>query len=344
MSKTAVWMPLYVADYLADTMRLNGAQHGAYLLLIMEYWRNGPPPDNDAELAAIARTDLKLWRKDVGPVVRRFFEVKEGSLRHKRIDLEIAKAHENSNKRRAAAQARWEQEGCKPDASASVVHTESNATRAHAPSSSPSSLPSSLRSDGAVGVNGHGGLFPDQKPPDTPEDPKKRVFQDGRAILERLGVKGEPGALIAQWLKLLNGDAPALLDTLYAAEREKPIGAVAWIRAAIKTRGADVPRDDPWGIRTWLRRQPDTKPGKHAQTGADVTCINGFPVEEMAMEIAEAARLPDSWRGNWDAFGVWMREELVSTSAAIDAIRSQARRMTEPVHSIAVFDRAVRGA
>jgi len=95
MSYNDSWMPLYIGDYLGDTMELDGAQHGAYLLLLMYYWRNGPLPVADAKLAQIARTELRLWKKTVGPVVRRFFTERDGLLHQKRCDHELARAHEN---------------------------------------------------------------------------------------------------------------------------------------------------------------------------------------------------------------------------------------------------------
>ena len=102
MSKTDAWMPLFIGDYLADTMHLDAREHGAYLLLLMYYWRNGPLPDCDRQLAGIARVSLREWTREVGPIVRAFFSLRDGVLHQKRADSERLTATENSQKRRAA--------------------------------------------------------------------------------------------------------------------------------------------------------------------------------------------------------------------------------------------------
>jgi len=60
-NKVDIWMPLYVADYLSATSRLTTEQHGAYLLLLMDYWKNGAPPNNDAVLAQITKLSPDAW-------------------------------------------------------------------------------------------------------------------------------------------------------------------------------------------------------------------------------------------------------------------------------------------
>lgn len=85
-------MPLYIADYLADTSHLSTVEHGAYMLLIMHYWRNGGLPDDDAKLARIARLTLGEWQ-DIRDTMATLFE---RGWRHKRVELELADAARKS--------------------------------------------------------------------------------------------------------------------------------------------------------------------------------------------------------------------------------------------------------
>lgn len=87
------YMPLFVADYLADTMHLSTEEHGAYLLLIMHYWRTGKPLDGDPDrLAAIARLPNDRWQS-VATVVQRLFNIRsDGTWTHDRIDAELQRA------------------------------------------------------------------------------------------------------------------------------------------------------------------------------------------------------------------------------------------------------------
>jgi uncharacterized protein YdaU (DUF1376 family) len=94
------WMPLYVGDYLGDTGHLTTTQHGAYLLLMMHYWRKGELPDDDRQLSKIAKLPLKTWC-DYRATLQDFFY--EG-WKHKRIDVELAKMTRVSEKRAIAGQ------------------------------------------------------------------------------------------------------------------------------------------------------------------------------------------------------------------------------------------------
>lgn len=92
MSKPDTWMPLYVGDYIADTMHLNTEQHGAYLLLLMTAWnRGGKLPSDDVQLALICRADKKAWSK-LRDVVLPFFELEDGQYVQRRLLAEYARA------------------------------------------------------------------------------------------------------------------------------------------------------------------------------------------------------------------------------------------------------------
>jgi uncharacterized protein YdaU (DUF1376 family) len=96
MAKPDVWMPLYVADYLADTSHLTVTEHGAYLLLIMHYWRNCGLPADEGKLARIVKCTAKEWAQ-IRDTIAEFFDE---DWSHKRIDEELASARASIERNR----------------------------------------------------------------------------------------------------------------------------------------------------------------------------------------------------------------------------------------------------
>ena len=125
MSKEAkpdTWMPLVIGDYLKDTTRLTTEQHGAYLLLIMSYWVEGPPADDDEELAATTRLDARAWKKSRDKLLR-FFRIEDGRWRHKRIDEELERWATKKAAYSARAAAGGRAKAAKRGASSSATST-----------------------------------------------------------------------------------------------------------------------------------------------------------------------------------------------------------------------------
>lgn len=86
-----IWMPLYIGDYLADTIDLTNAEHGAYLRSIMMYWRKGGAL-SQRELRAVCGKELER--------VSGFYHLEAGRWHHKRVDEELDLAY----KRKLAAE------------------------------------------------------------------------------------------------------------------------------------------------------------------------------------------------------------------------------------------------
>jgi hypothetical protein len=72
-------------------------------------------------------------------------------------------------------------------------------------------------------------------------------------------------------------------------------------------------------------------------------CLGGYAIDHTAEQLAKAAGLPASWRGNWDALGDWMRERLDIDDRVLAAVRAHAARMGDAsISSIRLFDGTVR--
>jgi uncharacterized protein YdaU (DUF1376 family) len=108
--KVDIWMPIYIGDYLSATSRLTTEQHGAYILLLMDYWKNGPPPDNDNILAQITRMSLDAWSRSRA-ILEGFFEVSDGLWKHSRVERELAESSARKTvavaRAKAGAAAKW---------------------------------------------------------------------------------------------------------------------------------------------------------------------------------------------------------------------------------------------
>lgn len=117
------WMPLYIAEYLADTGHLSTVEHGAYMLLIMHYWQNKRLPTDEHKLARICRMSIAEWSA-VRDTIADFFD---GDWKHERIETELRIACETMSKRSAAGRAAAYARHNKRSASALPIAVQSNA-------------------------------------------------------------------------------------------------------------------------------------------------------------------------------------------------------------------------
>lgn len=81
-------MPLWVSDFLGDTLDLDATEIGAYMLLLMAQWnRDGNSlPDDHKKLQRVARCG-RNWGKVWGNV-ERYFDTDENGIYSKRLRLE----------------------------------------------------------------------------------------------------------------------------------------------------------------------------------------------------------------------------------------------------------------
>lgn len=90
--KVDVYMPFYVADYLADTTDLSAEEHGVYFLLLLNLWkRDGRLPCEPTRLARMVGLSIPEWER-VWLAIGRFFELEDGHFCQSRLSRELTKA------------------------------------------------------------------------------------------------------------------------------------------------------------------------------------------------------------------------------------------------------------
>jgi uncharacterized protein YdaU (DUF1376 family) len=83
------YIQLYIADYLSDTAHLSTEEHGAYLLLIFNYWQRGMALDNtNNRLTYVTRLSEERWN-EVQKTLSEFFIVEGSKWTHTRIESDM---------------------------------------------------------------------------------------------------------------------------------------------------------------------------------------------------------------------------------------------------------------
>lgn len=103
-------MPLWTDAYLADTRHLSAAEHGAYLLLMMEAWRRPSCslPDDDNLLSRLACMSHNEWGAAKDAVMAFWtLDGKSKTWKQKRLSKEHEYLQEKRKKNRVAAAKRW---------------------------------------------------------------------------------------------------------------------------------------------------------------------------------------------------------------------------------------------
>lgn len=178
--KTDAWMPLWIGAYLADTMKLTTQQHGAYLLLLIAYWRNhGPLDDDDEDLASTVKASASEWKK-LRPKLEGFFTIEGGKWIHGRADKELSAAGMRkaaaSSKASKGAEARWGKTSKQATGNA-LSSTTSNASSMpqalleHVPKQCPTPSPIQIPSGSCSDPDGSGAAAPPPPPSDLFDDP-----------------------------------------------------------------------------------------------------------------------------------------------------------------------------
>ncbi len=101
MSSTP-WFKFYPGDYLADTRRLTRSQHGAYLLLLIDYFATGEaPPNDDTVLARLTLCDTQSEWLEIRKAIAQHFEITD-VWRNPRCEKELlARRSEHTKKSEA---------------------------------------------------------------------------------------------------------------------------------------------------------------------------------------------------------------------------------------------------
>jgi uncharacterized protein YdaU (DUF1376 family) len=194
-------MPIHIGDLMRDTAHLRAAPFGSYLALLFHHWSTGELPDDDEQLAMIARMSPAEWRKHK-PILEKFFGP---GWHHGRVEKDLATAKANYEKRAAAGA-----EGGKAAAKSKQNPSNATAMLQHPDSNAVATLNHIPKKEDAA---------------DAAPDPEVELFRRGREVLGKSG-----GGLVSKLLAAKQKNIPlaraAIEQASTKSDPREYIGAV----------------------------------------------------------------------------------------------------------------------
>lgn len=354
------WFKFDWVSYEEDTEHLTYAQHGAYFLLLKNYYKTGGAL-KPSHMAGIVKATKAEWDEVLWPALAEFFTLGEDGLYHnKRADLEIDDREDVSDERSIAGQKSGESRRAKKAMKEAAMAGGSPALAdgEQAPTNAEQlfvqvqgQVESTPPSEGGAPPMVQASLLDE---PDVPPTIEKMLWSEGLAIYARLS-KRPPSSCRSQLGDLAKIAGPEVLLEVLRNHRDKPAkdSAYAWVKSCCEVRKNQAPRlvvdndpNDAWGIDAWCRSLPGVVPtSSDTERAIGKWVIHGRVIDAFAKSIAKAAMLPGSWRGDWSALEGWARDKI-KTNDAIAAVRSRVEwgdYDPNRVASIKMFDTSVRG-
>lgn len=169
---TLPWFAFDLEAYTANTMHLTTEEHGAYLLLMIAYYRTGKPlPGYDRALASITGLTLERWGV-IKVALAPFFVEDAGTWKHERIEKELLEA---SSKHAAAV--------AKATAAAAARHGKKSSTDAPSkPQAQPQKAPSRKRTSSQPVASSEDAPSKPQAGSSSPHLHKHTTLSDERVV------------------------------------------------------------------------------------------------------------------------------------------------------------------
>ena len=196
MAKTDIWMPLYIGDYLADTIGISLAEHGAYMLSLMAYWRKKGP---------LSVTELSQICNNHCDRVCQFYKKEGNFYRHTRIDKELSIAQDRQEAQQQRTEAARGAKLKKRETLVTIPVIENvtipvTASPSPSPSPSPSHTPSEELKPSCANFENFWQAYPKKKNKGDAEKAFK-VIKPSEPLLEMMLIAIEKAKASVDWQK-----------------------------------------------------------------------------------------------------------------------------------------------